>query len=170
MSTTRRTARRRTLMPRTCVVLVSAAALTIAACGDDNTTATTTAVVATTVDTAAFIEAGNALCTAAGAGIEAAFTDFEGEPTIEQVMKLGSDLKPVLEEFRAGVADLAPPADLADNHQMLLDALSNSIATLTAMATSEEGAQAALEAGGPPLDEPSTAANAIFPACPAGDA
>lgn len=168
MSTTRRTARRRIFMPTTCLVLASTAALTIAACGDDGKTETT-AVVETTVDKAAYIESGNALCKESGAAIEAAFPDFGGEPTIEQVMQLGADLKPVLDTFRAGVADLAPPADLADKHQTLLDALSSSIDTLAAMAASEEGAQAALDAGGPPLDEPSTAANAIFPECPAGN-
>jgi hypothetical protein len=168
MPTTRRTARRRTIMPA-CLVLASAAALTVAACGDDEKAATT-AVVETTVDKVAFIDAGNVLCIETGAAIEKAFPDFGGEPTIEQVMQLGADLKPVLETFRAGVADLTPPADLAGKHQTLLDALSSSIDTLAAMAASKEGAQAALDAGGPPLDEPSTAANAIFPDCPAGDA
>ena len=87
------------------------------------------------------------------------------------MVRAGDVLLPtVLETFRAGLADLAPPADLADEHQTLLDALSNSIDTLAAMAASEEGAQAALDAGCPPLDEPSTAANAIFPDCPPGDA
>ncbi|MFN0026438.1 MAG: hypothetical protein ACKV2O_04515, partial [Acidimicrobiales bacterium] len=166
---THRTARRRRVMPTTCLVLASAVSLTIAACGDDDKPATTAAV-GTTVDKAAYIKAGNALCIETGAAIEVAFPDFAGEPTVEQVMQLGADLKPVLESFRAGVTALAPPTDLADKHQTLLDTLGDSIDTLASMAASKEGAQAAIDAGGPPLDEPSTAANAIFPDCPPGDA
>lgn len=151
--------------------LILAGTVALAACGDDDEDPAADPIAEQTAgaDTASYVEAGNTLCEETAVAIEGAFPDFEGEPTIEQVMELGANLQPVMQDWRDGVAALDPPADLADGHQALLDELDESIATLKSMATTEEGAQAALEAGGPPLDAPATAANAIFPACPAGD-
>lgn len=165
MSPIHRAARRRTIL-----ILAGIVALGLAACGggDDAPTADATTE-QTAADASSYVEAGNSLCEDTGVAIEAAFPDFEGEPTIEQVMELGANLQPVMQDWRDGVAALDPPADLAARHQALLDELDESIATLELMATTQDGAQAALDAGGPPLDAPSTAANAIFPACPAGD-
>lgn len=155
----------RTIRLRPLLVLVGITAFGTVACGDDDDGATTT-----TIDAAAFVAAGNALCDEVGAEIDAVFPDFGGEPTIEQVMQLGADLGPVLEGFRRDVAALVPPAGLAAAHKTLIESLDESISILAAMAANEEGAQAALDAGGPPLDEPSNAAHAIFPGCPPGDA
>ena len=148
------------------MALAAVGALTLAACGDDKEAATSTVAA---MDPAAFAAAGDALCNEAGTAIESAFPNFEGEPTLEQVMKLGADLGPILKNFKDKVANLVPPADLADEQQNVLDAFSSAIKTLADMAASEAGAQTAIDAGGPPLDEPFGAAHVIFPACPASE-
>lgn len=137
--------------------------ISLTACGDDESGDDG-------ASAADYVAAGNALCTETAVALDEAFPGFDGEPTISQVMELGANLGPVLQTFRDGVAALDPPTDLEEGHDELLDALAASITTLEEMATTEAGAQAALDAGGPPLDEPSTAANALFPECPAGDA
>lgn len=116
-----------------------------------------------------YTAAGNALCDRTSEEVQAAFPDFEGEPTILQVQQLARDLGPVLVKWRAGVADLDPPATKEAQHQSLLDTLDVSIAKLEAAASTTEGAQVLLDAGGPPLDEPGNAANALFDRCPTGD-
>ena len=140
----------------------------LGACGKDRDpeAATTTTESSSSEE---YVAAGNALCDQTNSEVQAAFPDFEGEPTIPEVQKLGRDLSPVLTRFRDGVAALTPPADSADKHQELLEALQRSISKLDAAAASTEGAQALLDAGGPPLDEPGNAAHALFERCPAGD-
>ena len=142
---------------RAALALVAAASIALVACDDDDAPSEE-----------AYVEAGNQLCEETGAALEEAFPDFEGEPSLEQVMDLGAALGPIMQGWRDGVADLDPPADLEDGHQVLLDELDDSIAALEEM-TTPEGAQAALDGGGPPLDAPATAAHALFPSCPAGE-
>jgi len=140
----------------------------LGACGDTKEEAGPTTVAREEASNA-YVAAGNELCDRTAEEIQTALPDFEGEPTIAQVQQVGGDLSPVLARFRAGVADLDPPAVSQSKHQALLDALDSSIAKLDAAASSEEGAQALLEAGGPPLDEPGNAAHALFERCPAGN-
>lgn len=159
------------------VTLAALATAVLGACGNDGPEEATNTQAASSNEatsnnegsTAEYITAGNALCDTISADIQAAFPDFEGEPTIPQVQQLGRDLSPVLVRWRDGVADLNPPADRADQHQALLDALERSIAKLDEAAASPEAAQAMRETGGPPLDEPGNAAHALFERCPAGD-
>ncbi|HEX4905262.1 MAG TPA: hypothetical protein VFU93_07415 [Acidimicrobiales bacterium] len=145
-------------------------ALTLAACGDDDDDAAETATTAvdTEADATSYTSAGNELCDRTKGDIEAAFPDFEGEPTLEQAQQLGADLGAAMQRWRDGVAELDPPSDLADDHDALVAALDGSIEKLEAAASSEEGAQAMLDAGGPPLDEPATLAHALFDRCPVG--
>ena len=145
-------------------VAVGALALALAACGDDDAGGGDgQAVEALSAD--GYVTAGLALCDEAGAGVEAVFPDFGGEPTIEQVQQLGVDLEPIIQAFRNGVGTLAPPDAVADRHEELLGALDDAIATTHEMGATTEGAQAALDAGGPPLDEFSAIADELFPGC-----
>lgn len=156
------------------IALAAAAALTLVAAGcgsDDPTAAPTTTARATTTTTASasrtdYVAAGNEICDRVGADVQAAFPDFEGTPTIDQIKELGADLAPIFQDFRDSVAELDPPAELEDAHDALLVEVDKAVAGLEAM-TTDKGAQAAIDAGGPPIDDATQAASEVFDHCPA---
>jgi len=148
---------------------IAIAALTLVAtsCASDDS-ATTRATTTTTVVTsrADYEAAGNEICDRVGADVQAAFPDLGATPTIDQIKKLGVDLAPIFQDFRDSVAELDPPADLVDAHEGLLAEVDDAVAGLEAM-TTDEGAQAAIDAGGPPIDDATLAASKLFDHCPA---
>jgi hypothetical protein len=139
------------------LALVMAGGLVLAGCGTDGPSKEK------------YVAAGNTLCDRTKERVERAFPDFQSEPTVPQVRKLGADLSPVLSTWRGDLARLDPPKDLRDDHDALLASLEDAIAKLDAAAATDDGARALLEAGGPPLDDPGNKAHALFPRCQAGD-
>lgn len=160
------------LAPATLTCLALAAGVT--ACGDESAPseagATPTAVVEESegplpMSVDDYTAAGNAICDRTGEEIDAVFPDFPGPPPIPRVRKLGADLAGVLQSSRDDIAALVPPLDLASKHDALLAALDDAIGLLRAAADSDAGAQAIIDAGGPPLDD--IPAQVLFPRCPA---
>lgn len=150
------------------------AVLTLVAsgCGDsDGSEGASTATAESSTTTAAptaddFVAAGNEVCDRVGADVQAAFPDLGETPTIDEIKKLGADLAPIFQDFRDSIAALEPPVELVDAHRALLVEVDGAVSGLEAM-TTDEGAQAAIEAGGPPIDDATQAAAELFDHCPA---
>ena len=151
-----------------------AAALTLAAvgCGSDGSegaspsTAEPTTTAAAALSLEDYTAGGNEVCDRIGADVQAAFPDLGETPTIDQIKKLGADLAPIFQDFRDSIAELDPPADLVAAHGALLAEVDDAVAGLEAM-TTDQGAQAAIDAGGPPIDDATSAAAELFDHCPA---
>lgn len=150
------------------------AVLTLVAsgCGDsDGSEGASTSTAESSTTTAAptaddFVAAGNEVCDRVGADVQAAFPDLGETPTIDEIKKLGADLAPIFQDFRDSIAALEPPVELVDAHRALLVEVDGAVSGLEAM-TTDEGAQAAIEAGGPPIDDATQAAAELFDHCPA---
>lgn len=96
-------------------------------------------------------DAGNAVCRS----IDAEISDIlsGGTPTVEAVHdELAGRMAVALQTLRDGLAELRPPTDLAADHDELLTAIDDAVATLEE-ATADEAVAARLIEEGPPLDE-----------------